>query len=88
MSSLNSIEKFPPIFVIESAGKALITVSVKPNYKRTMKERLFTKSAFKVALTCPTQLFCRYVAVDGLPAAVNRFLETNHMGQVAEVYES
>lgn len=34
------------------------------------------------------QLFYRYVVVGGLPAAVNRFLETNHMGQVAEVYES
>lgn len=34
------------------------------------------------------QLFYRYVVVGGLPAAVNRFLETNHMGQVAEVYKS
>jgi len=57
LSILSSIEKFSLIFVIESASKALITVSVKPNYKRTMKEKLFTKSAFKVALTCPTQLY-------------------------------
>ena len=34
------------------------------------------------------QLFYRYVVVGGLPAAVNTFLETNHMGQVAEVYNS
>ena len=33
------------------------------------------------------QLFYRYVVVGGLPAAINTFLETNHMGQVAEVYK-
>ena len=34
------------------------------------------------------QLFYRYIVVGGLPAAVNKFLETNHMGEVAEVYKS
>ena len=34
------------------------------------------------------QLFYRYVIVGGLPAAINTFLETNHMGEVAEVYRS
>lgn len=34
------------------------------------------------------QLFCRYIVVGGLPAAVNKYLETNHMGEVAEVYKS
>ncbi len=34
------------------------------------------------------QLFYRYVVVGGLPAAVNTFLETNHMGRVAEVYKT
>jgi len=34
------------------------------------------------------QLFYRYAVVGGLPAAVNIFLATNHMGEVAKVYES
>ena len=34
------------------------------------------------------QLFYRYIVVGGLPAAVNKYLETNHMGEVAEVYRS
>lgn len=34
------------------------------------------------------QLFYRYIIVGGLPAAVNTFLETNHLGEVAKVYES
>ena len=34
------------------------------------------------------QLFYRYIVVGGLPAAVNTFLETNHMGEVAEMYKS
>ena len=34
------------------------------------------------------QLFFRYIVVGGLPAAINKFLETNHMGEVAEVYKS
>lgn len=33
------------------------------------------------------QLFYRYVVVGGLPAAVNTFLKTNHIGKVAEVYD-
>ena len=33
------------------------------------------------------QLFYRYVVVGGLPAAINTFLKTNHMGQVSEVYK-
>jgi len=34
------------------------------------------------------QLFYRYVVIGGLPAAVNIYLATNHMGEVAKVYES
>ena len=34
------------------------------------------------------QLLYRYAVVGGLPAAINTFLETNHMGEVAEVYKS
>ncbi|MBP3202836.1 MAG: ATP-binding protein [Bacteroidales bacterium] len=34
------------------------------------------------------QLFYRYIAVGGLPAAINTFLETNHMGEVAAVLKS
>lgn len=34
------------------------------------------------------QLLYRYVIVGGLPACVNKFLETNHMGEVAAMYES
>lgn len=34
------------------------------------------------------QLFYRYIVVGGLPSAVNTFLETNHMGEVAAVYQS
>lgn len=34
------------------------------------------------------QLFNRYIVVGGLPSAVNTFLETNHMGEVAAVYQS
>ena len=34
------------------------------------------------------QLFYRYIVVGGLPAAVNTFLETNHMGEVSEMYKS
>lgn len=34
------------------------------------------------------QLLYRYAVVGGLPAAVNTFLETNHMGEVAEIYKS
>jgi len=34
------------------------------------------------------QLLNRYIDVGGLPAAVNIFLENNHMGEVAEVYKS
>ena len=32
------------------------------------------------------QLLFRYIVVGGLPAAVNCFFETNHMGEVAKVY--
>ena len=34
------------------------------------------------------QLFYRYIVVGGLPAAINTFLTTNHMGEVAKMYES
>ena len=34
------------------------------------------------------QLFYRYIIVGGLPAAVNCFFETNHIGEVAKVYDS
>ena len=34
------------------------------------------------------QLFYRYAVVGGLPAAVNTFLKTNHMGEVAGMYKS
>ena len=34
------------------------------------------------------QLLNRYVIVGGLPACVNKFLETNHMGEVAAVYDA
>lgn len=34
------------------------------------------------------QLFYRYIVVGGLPAAINTFLETNHMGEVAAIYQS
>lgn len=34
------------------------------------------------------QLFYRYIVVGGLPAAVNKYRETNHMGEVAQVYKS
>lgn len=34
------------------------------------------------------RLLYRYIVVGGLPACVNTFLETNHMGQVAAKYQS
>ncbi|MBR1513915.1 MAG: ATP-binding protein [Bacteroidales bacterium] len=34
------------------------------------------------------QLLYRYAVVGGLPAVVNRFVETKHLGQVAEVFQS
>ena len=34
------------------------------------------------------QLFYRYIVVGGLPSAINKYLETRHMGEVGEVYQS
>ncbi len=34
------------------------------------------------------QLLYRYIVVGGLPAVVNKFIETKHIGQVAEVFDS
>lgn len=34
------------------------------------------------------QLLCRYVVVGGLPAVVNKYLETKHIGQVGEVHQN
>lgn len=34
------------------------------------------------------QLLYRYIVVGGLPAVVNKFIETKHIGQVAEVFKS
>ena len=35
-----------------------------------------------------TQLLYRYIVVGGLPAVVNKFLETKHIGQVAALAKS